>query len=420
MGFLDFMKKIFLEKENNNGNYLALNEDNLPQNQQVKESYLGLEEDLTVSIAKIKQRIMAIKIYYPEEAEKIEEEIRALEEYMENYEEVDLEAQNNINSRYQNIKERFQNFQKTSEERFLFSEVKRLHIQLDKMFFGEEDKEHTITDEKIEQLEQNLQVLDKNKTKFTEMKQQQYIKEIIDARYRLKCCKMANQDNSINLFEYAPEVEKIFYANLFVQDIQDMYDKIERIKFLYKIEGLEISLEEQEKVLDSLIPSIIDAYTQEEERTITDIFRDSDTMERYIQIAGDLRDKLTHIHNNIQEEKDKIEEERKTQQEQEYYKNMQEEDMLKKIRELESDSLTTTDAYKAILEYEKEIAQAKGLLEDESTMCLEDIEVFRIENKDISKYWLMAKESGVKINIFPSVDNRKKRHISGKTKRRRT
>ena len=272
MGFLDFMKKIFLEKENNNGNYLALNEDNLPQNQQVKESYLGLEEDLTVSIAKIKQRIMAIKIYYPEEAEKIEEEIRALEEYMENYEEVDLEAQNNINSRYQNIKERFQNFQKTSEERFLFSEVKRLHIQLDKMFFGEEDKEHTITDEKIEQLEQNLQVLDKNKTKFTEMKQQQYIKEIIDARYRLKCCKMANQDNSINLFEYAPEVEKIFYANLFVQDIQDMYDKIERIKFLYKIEGLEISLEEQEKVLDSLIPSIIDAYTQEEERTITDIF----------------------------------------------------------------------------------------------------------------------------------------------------
>ena len=415
MGFLDFMKKIFLEKENNNGNYLALNEDNLPQNQQVKESYLGLEEDLTVSIAKIKQRIMAIKIYYPEEAEKIEEEIRALEEYMENYEEVDLEAQNNINSRYQNIKERFQNFQKTSEERFLFSEVKRLHIQLDKMFFGEEDKEHTITDEKIEQLEQNLQVLDKNKTKFTEMKQQQYIKEIIDARYRLKCCKMANQDNSINLFEYAPEVEKIFYANLFVQDIQDMYDKIERIKFLYKIEGLEISLEEQEKVLDSLIPSIIDAYTQEEERTITDIFRDSDTMERYIQIAGDLRDKLTHIHNNIQEEKDKIEEERKTQQEQEYYKNMQEEDMLKKIRELESDSLTTTDAYKAILEYEKEIAQAKGLLEDESTMCLEDIEVFRIENKDISKYWLMAKESGVKINIFPSVDNRKKRHFSGKT-----
>ena len=143
-------------------------------------------------------------------------------------------------------------------------------------------------------------------------------------------------------------------------------------------------------------------------------------MERYIQIAGDLRDKLTHIHNNIQEEKDKIEEERKTQQEQEYYKNMQEEDMLKKIRELESDSLTTTDAYKAILEYEKEIAQAKGLLEDESTMCLEDIEVFRIENKDISKYWLMAKESGVKINIFPSVDNRKKRNISGKTKRRRT
>lgn len=384
MGFFDFMKKI------------------LSQN----------EEKEIVSVAKIKQKIMSIKIYYPEKAEEIEKDISSLESYIENCGEIGIEEQNYINSTYQNIKESFQAFQKVSEERFLFSEVKRLHRQLDKMFFGEEEEEHTITDEKIEQLERNLQTLDENKTKFTGIRQQQYIKEIIDARYRLKCCKMTNQDKKMNIFESTPEVEKIFNANLFVQDIENMYSEIKRIEFLYQMEGLEISLEEQEKDLDLLVPPISDAYTQNENREITEIFKDSVTMERYIQIAGNLRDKLTHIHRDIQEKKMEIEEEKRREQDdkqkKEYYENIQEQDLVKKIKEIESDSLTTTDAYKAIIEYEKKVARAKGLLDDESAMCSDDIEVLRIESKDVSECWLQAKESGIKISIFRNVDNRGK------------
>lgn len=394
MGFFDFMNKILSQ------NILKEKENTLLEGKG--------DLDIIVNMAKIKQKIMSIKIYYPEKAEEIEKDINNLESYIESCGEIDIEAQNNINSTYQNIKENFQAFQRVSEERFLFSEVKKVHRQLDKMFFGEEDEEHTITDEKIEQLEQNLQVLDGNKTKFTGIRQQQYIKEIIDTRYRLKCCKMANQNNEMNIFESTPEVEKIFNANLFIQDIENMYREIERIKFLYQMEGLEISLEEQEKALDLLIPPMSDAYTKNENRVMTPLFKDFATMESYIKIAGDLRDKVTHIYRDIQKEKRR---EQDDKQKKEYYKNIQEHDLAKKIREIESDSLTTTDAYKAILEYEKKVAQAKGLLNDESAMCSENIDVFRMESKDISECWLQAKESGIKISIFPNVDNRGKRYI---------
>lgn len=44
-------------------------------------------------------------------------------------------------------------------------------------------------------------------------------------------------------------------------------------------------------------------------------------------------------------------------------------------------------------------------------MCSENIDVFRMKSKDISECWLQAKESGIKISIFPNVDNRGKRYI---------
>lgn len=63
-----------------------------------------------------------------------------------------------------------------------------------------------------------LKLLDEKKTELSGIKQQQYIKELIDAKYRLRCCRIMLYDE--NYFADAPKVERIFYANSFTKDIR--------------------------------------------------------------------------------------------------------------------------------------------------------------------------------------------------------
>ena len=98
-----------------------------------------------------------------------------------------------------------------------------------------------------------LNVLDGRKKEFDGLKQQQYIQALINAKYRLRCCKMMADNLRINEFASAPEVERIFYANIFAEDIKNMGSMIDRIKFKYELKDLQISLEEQEKNIDKII-----------------------------------------------------------------------------------------------------------------------------------------------------------------------
>lgn len=380
MGFLDIIKKFFTQDEN-------------------IEYYHELDESIIVELAKIRQRILAMKIYYPTKAQEIEKEITELEKYIEHCIETDSETQNDVNERYLKIKEEFQTFNKISQEKFLFNEVKRVYLQLDNIFWRKE--EQTINEEEIERFKQTLKILDKNKKEFTGMKQQQFIKAIIDAKYRLRSCQMLESHSFHNFFADAPEVERIFYANLFLQDIEKMYCEMNQIKNWAKLGEVEIDLGEQESELDLVVPFISDSYTIQKEHLITDVFKEDSIMEHFIKVRRALHDKSMSLQKEIQEEKSRKEKEK-------YYKTVTEKEQRKKLEEMDNNTFDTTSSYKSILEYEKNVARAKGLLDKKSEMALNDVDFFRIEKNEISEYWLRAKETKKRISILPNVDVQKK------------
>lgn len=400
MGFFEKLSKVFsLDTENET-----------PQIETKDESY-ELDGSIVLELAKMKQRIMAMEIHYPEKAEEIKQKIQELENYIENSVEMDLETQTHINELYQEIRSDFNQFSKVSEEKFLLSEVRIIYKELNKMFCGEENSEKEINSNKIFELEDKLNVLDGRKKEFDGLKQQQYIQAIINAKYRLRCCKMMADNLRINEFASAPEVERIFYANIFAEDIKNMGSMIDRIKFKYELKDLQISLEEQEKNIDKIINQIGNAYAEERERLITDVFDEDYIIRLYVKTMKVLRDKITFLDKDTEKLKQEIEEknmqeeaEKKRQEElekeRETYKGLTEEQQKEKIEQIDESNFDPIQNYKNILSYELDVANEKGLLTDRSLLKTEGSIVIRVDKSKLYSMMMELKKQNIQFGIL--------------------
>ena len=398
MGFLNKLSKV-----------LGFDTENKTSQIEQKDEVYKLDGSIVLDLAKIKQRIIAMEIHYPEKAEEIKQKIQELENYIENSVEINLETQTHINELYQEIRSDFNQFRKVSEEKFLFSEVKIVYKELEKMFCGEENSEQKIDNKRIYQLKEKLNVLDGRKKEFDGLKQQQYIQALINAKYRLRCCESVNL--LMNQFSTAPEVERIFYANIFAQDIKNMESMINRIKFKYNLKGLDISLEEQEKNLDIIINQIGNAYTEEQERLITDVFDNNEIMNLYVETMKVLRDKITFLDRDTEklkqemEEKQRQEEEEKKRQEElekerATYKDLTEEQQREKIEKIDESNFNPVQNYKNIMFYELDIANEKGLLTDRSLLKTEGSQVIRVDKFKLYSMIMELKKRNIQFGIL--------------------
>ena len=400
MGFFEKLSKVFsLDTENETS-----------QIEQKNEGY-ELDGSIVLELAKMKQRIIAMEIHYPEKADEIKQKIQELENYIENSVEMDLETQTHINELYQEIKSEFSQFSKVSEEKFLLSEVRIIYRELNKIFCGEENSEQEIDNKKISELEDKLNVLDGRKKEFDGLKQQQYIQALINAKYRLRCCKMMADNLRINEFASAPEVERIFYANIFAEDIKNMGSMIDRIKFKYELKDLQISLEEQEKNIDKIINQIGNAYAEERERLITDVFDEDYIIRLYVKTMKVLRDKITFLDKDTEKLKQEIEEkqrqeeaEKKRQEElekeRETYKGLTEEQQKEKIEQIDESNFDPIQNYKNILSYELDVANEKGLLTNRSLLKTEGSIVIRVDKSKLYSMMMELKKQNIQFGIL--------------------
>ena len=400
MGFFEKLSKVFsLDTENETS-----------QIEQKNEGY-ELDGSIVLELAKMKQRIIAMEIHYPEKADEIKQKIQELENYIENSVEMDLETQTHINELYQEIKSDFSQFSKISEEKFLLSEVRIIYRELNKIFCGEENSEQEIDNKKISELEDKLNVLDGRKKEFDGLKQQQYIQALINAKYRLRCCKMMADNLRINEFASAPEVERIFYANIFAEDIKNMGSMIDRIKFKYELKDLQISLEEQEKNIDKIINQIGNAYAEERERLITDVFDEDYIIRLYVKTMKVLRDKITFLDKDTEKLKQEIEEkqrqeeaEKKRQEElekeRETYKGLTEEQQKEKIEQIDESNFDPIQNYKNILSYELDVANEKGLLTNRSLLKTEGSIVIRVDKSKLYSMMMELKKQNIQFGIL--------------------
>ena len=380
------------------------------QIEQKNEGY-ELDGSIVLELAKMKQRIIAMEIHYPEKADEIKQKIQELENYIENSVEMDLETQTHINELYQEIKSDFSQFSKVSEEKFLLSEVRIIYRELNKIFCGEENSEQEIDNKEISELEDKLNVLDGRKKEFDGLKQQQYIQALINAKYRLRCCKMMADNLRINEFASAPEVERIFYANIFAEDIKNMGDMIRRIKFKYNVRDLKTTLEEQEKNIDKIINQLGNAYAEEQERLITDVFDNNEIMYLYVETMKVLRDKITFLDRDTDKLKQEIEEKQRQEEaekkrleelekERVTYKGLTEEQQKEKIEKIDESNFDPIQNYKNILSYELDVANEKGLLTNRNLLRTEGSIVIRVDKSKLYSMMMELKKQNIQFGIL--------------------
>ena len=99
MGFIDLLSKV-----------LGINQIEEQVTEEKNSENNELDGSIIVEIAKIKQEMITIEIYYPEKAEEIKQKIQELENFIEDSIEIDTDAVNKINGKYQEIKSEFEKF----------------------------------------------------------------------------------------------------------------------------------------------------------------------------------------------------------------------------------------------------------------------------------------------------------------------
>ena len=190
-----------------------------------------------------------------------------------------------------------------------------------------------------------------------------------------------------------------------------MESMIDRIKFKYNVRDLKITLEEQEKNIDKIINQLGNAYTEEQERLITDVFDNDVIMKLYVETMKVLRDKITFIDRNTEKLKQEIEEkqrqeeaEKKRQEElekeREAYKGLTEEQQKEKIEQIDESNFDPIQNYKNILSYELDVANEKGLLTNRSLLRTEGSQVIRIGKDKLYSIMMELKKQSIQFGIL--------------------
>lgn len=406
MGFIDLLSKV-----------LGINQIEEQVTEEKNSENNELDGSIIVEIAKIKQEMITIEIYYPEKAEEIKQKIQELENFIEDSIEIDTDAVNKINSKYQEIKSEFEKLSKVSKEKVLINEVRLVYKELDNIFNGEENSEQKIDYNRINELDKKLQTLEGRKKDFEGIKQQNYIQELINAKYRLKCCKMLLNIDYYYEFSNSPEVEKIFYANIFNKDIMEMYRKIKRIKFNYKLQDMDISLDEQERNVDRIAEQMGNSYLEGKETISTDIFSDMTIIKLYIETMDFLRDKIVHLDKNIQQEKQDIEikrmEEERAQREKEQrkkeraaYKDLTEKQQKAKIEEIDNMYFDANKNCETIMGYELDVAKEKGLLSDRNQLKTKGSKLTRVSRENLFSLIVQLNKQNIQYGVFIDEDSK--------------
>ena len=116
----------------------------------------------------------------------------------------------------------------------------------------------------------------------------------------------------------------------------------------------------------------------------------------------------------IKEQEEKQAEEKKQEQERlareerkKQYASLSEQQQRQQIKKIDDKSFDVTQSYKDILQYEKEVGEAKGLLDEKSEMATDDISFIRVKRGEIYEYLMNAREKGIRVTILPDVDDEK-------------
>lgn len=366
-----------------------------------------LTGSIVLELDKMQQRILQIGIVLSNDKHKeMQDKIEAFRERIKNSSENDVSIEDDFNK----LKKEFDIQLKELGQIYLFNELEDLSKKLTKRCFGDvtEEKEK---EEPISFLESKYNSLQGRVDEFSGVKKELYIRELIKTKYRIKVYKsITNVDRDGRIFEDCREEEIVTFATLLIDDVQKLYEYLEKVKREYNLEHIKFAKYEIiEKEIDALVRRMDIEYSKDMD--INELLTDGRFMRAFI----DAFSQISLLNKNIEKDIGKIKEDREKQEEEERRKeeqakkdkNISPEEMREVIKQINDDSFDITDSYKDIMEYETRVAEARGLLNSKSKIATDDIAIIRIPKDKVGMYIRNAKKQNIKYSVLYEVDDNK-------------
>ena len=385
----------------------------IEENEKIIEKNIS-SDSIILEIEKMKQKVMAIEITNKEKGEEIKRKIELFESKIKE----NTDSEETLKQEFQTFKHEFNEELKEAEKRYIFIELDILNKELEKLMW----KENLSEDKSIEldYLNKNLKVLTGKKDILESERKQAYLVELIKANYRIQCLNYIN-DFRQSSFNPLSDTEKIIFATLVKEDMMSFYEQLSEVKYKYMMRDVNYEdIERVEKELDNFVRRMGIQYS--ETMDLTNFFDDTNMQESFIDIMKQVRNKVIYADRDIKTAKEKrkkeleeqiklkeLEDKRKEQQEK--YKKMTEEEMKKEIEEIDDAIFDKKQSYINILEFERKVAETRGLLDKNNTLDVDDMEKVRVSLESIISAVLRANKLGINYVALLDIDDNEKNNL---------
>lgn len=438
MGFLDKLRRAFSEEDKPK---VDVNSDDMIQFQNSISGILSL----------IENQLYKFTGLCPEGKKEIEEKIREIKDAM-----AEKKPDMEIKIKVEELRRLYKKNEQIAKQKLLIYEVERAINRINSLRKQSSNDYYDMDQllKTIEGEEDYINSIGERKSEFDSQERDILIYTLIKARYSITMAKLeyANiliyeipkyWDSLMSKITDIPEAEKIYWERFLIDDMQEMierhnslYTQIKGIKEKRELLGItsQYKSEKTEQEISGKIDKMIEAGQRDlmDDFQITGLFKSPDFLKMFIGTVIELNDLEKQIEldkKSIEAEKEKRErqlrqeeeirkseeeqkriekqreEERRAQQSR--YKEITEEEIRKQLRKIDDSIFDMKEKYKRIMEFQTDVARAKGLLTSKETMENEGICLLPCRTVNIARIAEQARSKNIYYYILLGVDDDK-------------
>ncbi len=422
MGFLDFLfnkekKKEVKQIESSTFNTNFVNE---------KEEF-NFEESIYGKLQLYATDLFYIKEVLPEKGLKLEEQINILTKL--------LEVTNNEND--SEIKAGFSEFEKVFEEskrmadgEYTLRQLKQQNREMNEIFETAVFIDKAKLDEFISYISKiHEKVNDSDNTSiplFTNVQRQKFNKMSMESEYRLKMLELlhllskgSKSEVSINPFKGLSVTKQRIFSQLLFEDIekaQKQYSSLADVEEAFNQDGqpfdlidkmakdLTNQLAEASMVEDFSIRQLFDSKNKSVDsfNFLKDFVQFKKQLNKFMQNKESVLEKYNAAKERERKELEKEQEKKRIEKERkEKLKSMSNDEICNKIYRIEHDLSAKGNRFVNILDFQKDVAREKGLLDSENSIQRDNLSYYYVEDYQLPNLIQNANKSGVAYIIFP-------------------
>lgn len=308
-----------------------------------------------------------------------------------------------IEEYYKNIKTVYEAKYNRAKQSILMKKAEKFNNDMDKVLFGKVDFD-TINLGDVKEIKTYYEILKQKNQEFTGIMQNKYVEKLVELQYKINIIYIIKNRIFLGTHDLMDNINELIKESQTTKSKQTIWARL-------FINGVENLMERANNEYTQKLKSDIDKINLKDNK---EEILNKDVIAEYVKgivqiqldkIAEEQRQKIQET--KEKEELEKEQEEQRKKEELEKMARISESEIQEKIKELDDDKFDIVTSYKSIIDYQIEIAKAKGLINDRNILKIDDITITRTERGMIPLILANLEDQILNCEIYTDVDDSK-------------